>query len=427
MSTPSEKPWLAKKEWAEGRIVYSDKASIVALWLFALLWNLITVPSCIAIYPKASAAFLGGDWLPLVALVFPAAGLFLVVSAIVSSLRWRKYGRSVFQMASVPGVIGGQLAGVIRTAVKIHPAVAFQLRLSCIKETHFRGKDSGRMRTVVWQDEQAILHELLQDDAGQSAIPVLFQIPYECHETAEPDADHSTIWQLEVTASAPGLRYGVTFDVPVYKTPESDPNFAVDRSLIAQYTAPEDAEQELSAGRVIKMASPTGDGWRFVFPMARNPGADAQVTLAGVVFFSIPFWLPYLEPGWFVFVFFGGIFGLVGFVILLFAVNCWFYRSVIDASPRGLTVTGGLFGCGPSQWIAAADVLRIQPISNFQTGEGSSAVLYYNLVITCAHGPRVTACKRLRGKPLASAVIQQIQQAMGKPPSPVQPIPSKVP
>ena len=412
-----EKPWLARKEWAEGRIVFSGKTSMFVLWLFALLWNLVTVPCCIAVYPKASAAFFNGNWLPLVALVFPAAGLFVVVCAIVSTMRWRKYGSSVFQMASVPGVIGGQLAGVIRTAVKIRPEDSFELKLSCIKVTYeTTGKGSEFMRMVDWQDEQVVVHELLHDDAGQSAIPVLFQIPYECSQSGEPDAKHLIIWQLDVAAKAPGLDYRATFDVPVFKTPQSDPSFVVDRGLIAEYTAPENPERELSAGGVVKTASPTGDGCRFVFPMARNPGADAQVTLPGIAFFSVPFWLPYLEPSWLVCVFFGGLFGLIGFGLLLFAVNCWFYRSVIDASPRGLTITGGLFGRGPSRWIAAADILKIKPVSHFRTGDGPCEVLYYDLVVTCAQGTQVTACKRLRGKPLASAVIHQIQQAMGNGP-----------
>ena len=325
------------------------------------------------------------------------------------------YGRSVFQMASVPGVIGGQLAGVIRTAVKIHPQGAFQLKLNCIDVTYeTTGKGSVLMRKVVWQDEQVVVHELLRDDAGQSAIPVLFQIPYECSQSGEPDAEHAISWQLEVTAQTPGLAYRAMFDVPVFKTPQSDPNFVVDRGLIAAYTAPENPERELSAGGVIKMASPTGDGCRFVFPMARNPGAALIVTLISFTLGSVPFWIAFLEPGWLLRVFFGGIFGLIGLLFLLFAANLWFYRSVIDASPRGLTVTGGLFGRGPSRWIAAADVLKIQPISHFQTGEGSSAVVYYDIVVTCAQGTQVTACKRLRGSSVASAVIDQIQQAMGK-------------
>ena len=58
---------------------------------------------------------------------------------------------------------------------------------------------------VVWQDEQVVLHELLQDDARQSAIPVLFQIPYECQRDREPDAKHLILWQLGVTASRRGL------------------------------------------------------------------------------------------------------------------------------------------------------------------------------------------------------------------------------
>lgn len=331
-NAPPEKPWLAKKQWAAGQIVDSDKMALLVLWAFALLWNLITVPACVAIYPKASVAFHAGEVFPLVALVFPAAGLLLVVCAIVPTLRWRKYGRSVFQMASVPGVIGGQLAGVIRTAVKIRPEDAFQLKLSCVKATCRTTGEGTKSTRVEWQDEQDVAHELLPDDAVQSAIPVLFQIPYECSESGDPDAEHRITWQLEVTANTPGLDYKATFEVPVFKTPQSDRNFVVDRNLTAQYTAPENPERQLSAGGVIKTASPAGDGWQFIFPMARTPAAAMQLTLLSFLFASVPFLLYCWEPQWMIRLLFGGVFGLTGIVLLPFAVDLWFYRSVVDAS-----------------------------------------------------------------------------------------------
>ena len=58
--------------------------------------------------------------------------------------------------------------------------------------------------------------------------------------------------------------------MPVFKTPESDPNFVVDRSLIAEYAAPEDLDRDLREAGVVKMESPTGEGCRLVFPMARR-------------------------------------------------------------------------------------------------------------------------------------------------------------
>ena len=61
IKTPPEKPWLAKRGWANGQIVYSDKTSMLVLWAFALLWNLITLPACFFSYAAASVALREGN------------------------------------------------------------------------------------------------------------------------------------------------------------------------------------------------------------------------------------------------------------------------------------------------------------------------------------------------------------------------------
>ena len=143
---------------------------------------------------------------------------------IVSVLRWRKYGQSVFEMASVPGVIGGQLAGVIRTSAKVQPEDGFRLTLNCVQRmTTGSGKNGSTSENVLWQDEQLIARELLQNDPEQSAIPVLFQIPYECRPTDETDANDQTIWRLEVSAKTPGLDYSTSLTCPCSRRPRATP------------------------------------------------------------------------------------------------------------------------------------------------------------------------------------------------------------
>ena len=117
---PNE-PWLWKKNWASGKIVFSDKLAVITVLVFALLWNLMS--SSLFFTPMLKEIFVKGNRVALVGLIFPAVGLLLICCVILLAFRWRKYGRSTFEMASVPGVIGGQLAGVIRTALKIRPEV----------------------------------------------------------------------------------------------------------------------------------------------------------------------------------------------------------------------------------------------------------------------------------------------------------------
>ena len=256
-------PGCGKRIRASGSI----RGSAVSLWfplLGAAFWNtLIATMWCAFLCNRTGRAdeeiscwFLTP---------FTIVGLGMIVWAVVSVMRSRAFGRSVFQMASVPGVIGGQLAGVIRTSVKIGAEHAFRARLTCVNCVTSRDCDSI-LRNIVWQDEQLVQHDLLEGDASHSAIPVLFQIPYECRPTDDHDPNSLIFWRLEVTAKTPGLEDQTEFEVPVFKTPQSDPHFVVDRGLIAKYAAQEDPDRDLSEAGVVRTSSPSGDGCRFIFP-----------------------------------------------------------------------------------------------------------------------------------------------------------------
>jgi hypothetical protein len=405
-----EEPWLRKAAWASGRIPDSSNKTMWGHIMFALVWNMLSAPLGFNI-PEMRGEL--GDGMAFVLLVaFPGTGLALAVMAIVAVMRQRKYGRSVFEMASVPGVIGGQLAGVIHTTAKVRPEDGFRIKLSCIHCVPSHGKNSGISRNLLWSDEQTIGRELLQDDAEHSAIPVLFAIPYECRPTDAGDEANSrstTCWELEVTAKTPGLDYHATFEAPVFKTAESSPEFVLDRSLIAKYVARENPERDLREAGVIQETSPTGDGQRFIFPMARQPGMAAMLTLMVIIFSGVPFVLLYMEWGWGLLCF-SVPFVLVGLLLLAMAMDVWFYRSVVDVSRRGLTVTGGLFGRGRSQWVDVAEIRQILTTRTMSSG----STVYFDLIIVCNDGKRITAGKRLCGKSAAATVVRLIEQALEK-------------
>ncbi len=405
-----DEPWLYKTDWADGKIKSSTGATTLLLFVIAFVWNLMSAPAFLVIRDEALAK--GNRWALLV-LFFPAIGLILILCLIVSLLRWRKYGRSVFEMAAVPGVIGGQLAGVIRTSAKVQPEDGFRLALNCFqKVTH----GDNTTVTTLWQDEQVIAHDLLQSDSQQSAIPVLFQIPYDCRPTDETNADGKTNWRLDVSAKTPGLDYSTNFEVPVFKTSQSDPNFVVDRSLIAEYAAPEDPDRDLRDAGVVRAESSTGEGCRLVFPMVRAPIMAAVVTLSGFLFGGVPFFVCCTAPAefWFAKVACTVLFGGFGLLLLIVAADVWFYRSVVDVSASGLTVTGGWFGLGRQRRIEAADVEKITPVSRMSAGGGQGKKMYYDIDILRTTGKKVTAGKRLPSKRLADSVIRQIEQALGR-------------
>lgn len=403
-----DEPWLCKKQWSDGKIKSSTSTNTFALLIFTLFWNLISAPIAFAL---RDAIFREGNKFVWIFVSFPAIGLLLIVGTIVSLLRWRKYGSSTFEMASVPGVIGGQLAGVVRVGRKIEPKDGFRLRLNCVQRvTTHGGENNNTSESVLWQDEQLIARDLLQNDPDHTAIPVLFQIPYTCRPTDESDTNSQTIWRLEVAAKTPSLDYSTSFETPVFQTPESDPNFVVDRSPIAQYVAADNPDRDLHEAGVLKTDSPTGEGFRLVFPMARHPGATFVFIFMSLVFLAVPIGMFFGDVEWWATAFGGTVFGLFGLVLLAASVDIWFYRSVVDVSARGLTIVGGLFGFGREQSISPADIKQITSASRMSCGQN----IYYDIELVPTTGEKITVGKRILGKRLVDSVIRQIEQELGR-------------
>jgi hypothetical protein len=324
-----------------------------------------------------------------------------------SVLQWRKFGQSVFQMASVPGVIGGQLAGVVRTSAKVLPEDGFHIALNCINRvTTGSGKSRSTSEHILWQDDRIVGRDLLQNDPDHTAIPVLFAIPYECRSTDETLSDNQTVWRLVAKAKVPGVDFSAAFDVPVFKTAESNANFVADSSVMAEYVLAPNPERDLHDAGVVREPSPSGEGFKFTFPMGRNLGSTLGISAFWLFWSGAIVLMIYLKAP----LFFPIVFGLFDALILVFAADMWFYKSTVEVSPRGLTVTGGLFELGKIQWVDASDVAKIEPVQGMQSGQ----TVYYNIVVTCGAGKQITIGKRLASHRLAMAVIGQIEQAMVK-------------
>lgn len=107
-AAPPEEPWRARQDWAEGLITSTSRAEAWGLTIMAVIWNAIA---------WTMLALMGGEMLQrggmaLLFLLFPLVGLGLAAAAVRFQLVARRYGRAVFQMASVPGVLGGAAGGI---------------------------------------------------------------------------------------------------------------------------------------------------------------------------------------------------------------------------------------------------------------------------------------------------------------------------
>ncbi len=146
-SHPKE-PWLWRRDWASGRIADTTQDTLLAAWIFATLWNLISLPSA---YLGVRAALYEGKPAAFMALLFPLAGTWLLVRAIKATLRYRKYGISRLELSTIPGVIGHSLAGSVRATLDLHPAEGFQLTLTCVRRVTTRSGKSSSPLTAYHQ------------------------------------------------------------------------------------------------------------------------------------------------------------------------------------------------------------------------------------------------------------------------------------
>lgn len=398
----SAEPWLARGDWATGQIRASGGAAVAApvLAVVALYWNFAALP----VYWKLADSFTSepGLW-RWFASIFPVVGGALVLAFIYQLLRGRKYGESVLQLAGTPGIIGGQLAGVVRIANDLQPADGFRLTLSCIERaTTRKGKSQ---ENLLWQDERLVTQPMRDDATAATAVPVLFAIPYECLESSRPDSNRDVRWRLDVRAKMPGVDYSSRFEVPVYKTSASRKDFQLDEHLAADFAPPPSRDLLLSDAHIAKKPL-AGNGVRLVFPAARNLASAVMLTMV-LLLWSGAIWLM-LQKG--VFPLVPVIFGLVGLVFAWIALDLWFYRSVVEASPDGLRGRGGWLGMG-REWSLAADEIRRFTTEEYMS-TGSS--VWNNVLLVPRSGKKRLIAKGIGSKLARQAVIDELNAALGR-------------
>lgn len=232
-----ERPWLWRDDWAAGEVRAGSRKEMALALAVALFWNAISLPLVILMMSDVSTRRNPVAW---IFLLFPAVGAGLAAWAVRATLRALRFGKTVFEMAEIPGVLGGRLAGVIRVPVHLQAADGFRLRLVCTRTvTTGSGKHRHTSERELWGAEQRLARELLAHDPAHSALPVLFAVPFDQPPSSPPGtAGEHVRWKLRAEARVPGIDFAVEFEVPVFKTADSRPDFRLDDRALAAYRKP---------------------------------------------------------------------------------------------------------------------------------------------------------------------------------------------
>jgi len=324
-----DQPWLWESKWASGRLRSTSSASAIGMTIFATLWNAISLPGFALVYAHPERGAKNAIW---IMALFPLVGAGLAVAAAYLWTRRLKWGVAEFEMAAVPGVLGGPVAGVVHVPARVVPAEAYVVRLACIKEVG--SGDSSKMETL-WDHEYEI--NRLLTDGDRTLIPVEFLTPSDL-----PPSGEKVTWKLFTSAAMRGVDFFAEFDVPVFKTAASG---TVGRSQASRESATTTTEVDFasivrSLGAIVDRDDPSGN--TLIFPMARNLGMAAFMAIFAVGWTGATVFLfnsdaPRIFP-WVV--------GAFNVVIVPVALLACFGRTRLAFSNRGVQRRGGIFGLG---------------------------------------------------------------------------------
>ncbi|WP_309384541.1 hypothetical protein [Cerasicoccus frondis] len=393
-------PWLLKKDWAEGRIVDSNKGAFFFLLAIAIFWNAISWTATIGVFSEGSDAEPAAKW---VAPLFPLVGFGLAAAAVYQFMRWRKFGSSTFEMAEVPGVIGGSLGGVILTKVNVSPEKGFLLQLRNEKVvTTGSGKNRSTHTTIVWESEQWVKEDALADDPTQSAIPVFFSIPYNTHPPEQVDNRTEYCWELKVKAEMPGVDYESSFRVPVFKTQDSDPNFDAKAARSAEPPAPAPVVDWRKCGIIVRddisgatvVETRMGRNFLFLFvPLLIGIGM-----LVG----SYYAWnsnMPKIFPVFLV---------LAGVLCTLACGGSLLTSLKLKIFPDRLESERRFFGVANYTSVQVSEIDQLDTKSNMSSGD----VHFYDILVLKHSGQKVRLPLSIKGKSRAEAMLKLIEEKL---------------
>ena len=363
-----DKPWLWREDWKQGVVKSGTKYGLYAIGGFALLWNAIS-------FPIAAVLFLDEDenpwWARLIVLIFPLIGVALIGYCVYLWLRIQKYGKSIFRMGNVPGVIGGRLSGVVIVPKALTNAKSIRTKLVCT-ETVGRGDD--QTDEVRWQDDRTIKQTLASDEPGKVGIPIIFAIPSDAPPTNE---EQDFKWTLSVKAKTPGVDFGEVFEVPVFWTEDSQEDFQIDDEPLSDYEEIIPLEQQLAEQGIIVEHLTATDSIRYSLPPGKNKTMSVVVTIAMLMFSGASIGM-LMSQIWLM----GGIFSLFALLLIYSTFECWLGCSDLTIVGERWTSRSGWFGFrGKGQEFTISQIKSIIAQDSMSSGSGSEQKQWRNLKV----------------------------------------------
>jgi hypothetical protein len=389
-----EKPWLKRKDWATGRLVSSLRKASLLLWIIVVFWFVISLAISLFVPVPQHSPVIRTGLLSLIVITWLAVIFF----AVRTTATWRRFGKSIFEMDSVPAAMGGAFKGEIHVRGKVRPEHGWCLALSCLRRS--TTGPTNNLRTtekILWRDEKWLRSDLPQTNSDATAVPVFFRLPADKPESSPATGD-GIHWRLEAWARLMGPDFVAAFEVPVFKL-EEPPEAAEDLTAPYQVSLDEIRKQIHSKIQVVDLP----EGKEFIFPAGRNPGFATGATILWVVWtamIALLFWIraPLPVPL---------VFAVMDLLMLSFVLDLWLRRSRTVIAGETIKVETAWAG------FRTENSMKISDAANFLAEAGATVgyTAYYDLKLQARDGKELTLAKNLGHKPEADWLARQMTMA----------------
>jgi hypothetical protein len=412
-------PWLWRQDWAARRVESKNKSRAIGWWVAAALMNMLLLPVALGCI---STGLSTQDPKYIIPSVIGLMGLPVLFGAIRATIRFERFGKTYFEMSSLPFSPGSRLAGAIHIHLDTDVRHGVNLKLWCTRSVV---TGSGKERSVhmmpLWEESKNIPPASLARGPFGTIIPVEFTIPSDAPQTDHDNPDDQIQWSLKVNADVPGVNYSDEFELPVFCTaqsseapapaPAGQANWSFEMpgaSQTATFSETSDEVPEPEHHRVAVTDSP--QGLEFHFRAGRNHfRAVLIVALAagcGSLLYAM-LRMPQRQP-----IFALVIVGLLTFFLTLASIHTALTSTRIVVGNGVISWRHSVLGIGRTRQMQIADVASILAVTSIQQASSSGSTLY-SLRLQTNTGKNHALVDEIQSRQEARWIVSEIEKRAG--------------
>jgi len=407
-------PWLWRTDWASRRAESLNKKREITYWVICIFCNMILLPMVGGLVPKMVRT---GDPRAFLLLGFGLIGVILLVNAVRSTIRHRRFGNTYFEFNALPFSPGDRVGGRIHLKLETQAQHAIDLRLSCVRRVVTGSGDSRSTReAILWQGEQNVPSGAVGPGPLGRMIPVDFALPAETYVTNHDNPNDQVLWLLHAQADVPGVDYSDDFELPVFRSaasaePARDSQSQAFSGADAFGFPPTPGDSDSSAvaqpAHTKVIVSMHSGGTEFYFPPFRNPGRALRLLVFTLIWSGVVYFL-YLHAPLFFFV----VFGLFDLLLIFGVFHATLGSARIGVANGEILSRTGILGIGSTRRIQSSDVASIVPVVSMQQGGGSGNALYA-IRLRTKNGRKYTLADEIDSRQEACWLVSQIETLAG--------------